>query len=524
MAAPITKTFKEWCIENGKTDFLYQWSPDNEKMPDELGYGSHYKAKFVCDCGNEYSSIIHSITARNRSCCCQKCSRRVISEKIRKAKTKDKQTLQQWCRKNKRKDILKQWSKKNDRTPKDITAGSSYYALWVCDKCGYEWQAYVGTRISQNTGCPCCLNKKVAVGINDLETWCKQNNMEHLLREWDYKKNAKLGITPQTITAGSAKKVWWKFHDASKSISIRERTGQIHKDRMSHGSSRAFNIKGISFPEKAIAFYFEKYFDVIEKYKPDFLGNSEIDIYIPSLKMGIEYDGSVWHNKKRKEDIAKYKLCKKNDVRLIRVRDHRCVELPKSVEVVKLKNEKTTELQSVIISLLELTGVNDPDVDVERDRVEILKKVNLSIAQHSLKTWCEENGKEYILDLWHKKKNGTLTPEHFSYSSTQRVWWKCKHGHEWQTSIDNARCRGEDYCPICSNRVLLTGYNDLESWCKRNGFDYILDKWDYELNDIKPSEVLFGSRNKVWWKKEDGTSTFQSVDSRTGPLMRKLSA
>ena len=31
-----------------------------------------------------------------------------------------------------------------------------------------------------------------------------------LLKEWDYEKNNELGLTPETTSYGSAKKVWWK--------------------------------------------------------------------------------------------------------------------------------------------------------------------------------------------------------------------------------------------------------------------------------------------------------------------------
>ena len=35
---------------------------------------------------------------------------------------------------------------------------------------------------------------------------------------------------------------------------------------------------------------------------------------------------------------------------------------------------------------------------------------------------------------WHPTKNGVLTPSDITYGSKQIVWWKCKIGHEWQTS------------------------------------------------------------------------------------------
>ena len=50
------------------------------------------------------------------------------------------------------------------------------------------------------------------------------------------------------------------------------------------------------FPEQATFFYVHKlYSDAINKYKPVFLGSMELDIYIPSIHTGIEFDGANWH-------------------------------------------------------------------------------------------------------------------------------------------------------------------------------------------------------------------------------------
>ena len=45
-------------------------------------------------------------------------------------------------------------------------------------------------------------------GINDLETWCKQNDREYILEEWDALQNGEL--TPDMVTWGSHKRVHWK--------------------------------------------------------------------------------------------------------------------------------------------------------------------------------------------------------------------------------------------------------------------------------------------------------------------------
>ena len=52
----------------------------------------------------------------------------------------------------------------------------------------------------------------------------------------------------------------------------------------------------------------------------------ELDIYIPSLKIAIEYDGDYWHSLKNKwykpeRDIQKNKQCKEAGINLIRIKD-----------------------------------------------------------------------------------------------------------------------------------------------------------------------------------------------------------
>ena len=49
---------------------------------------------------------------------------------------------------------------------------------------------------------------KLEVGVNDLETYCKQNNRLDLLNEWDYEGNGDL--LPSMIAYGSSKKTNWK--------------------------------------------------------------------------------------------------------------------------------------------------------------------------------------------------------------------------------------------------------------------------------------------------------------------------
>ena len=81
---------------------------------------------------------------------------------------------------------------------------------------------------------------------------------------------------------------------------------------------------------------------------------------------------------------------------------------------------------------------------------------------------------------WDHEKNGNLTPNNFTANSSTKVWWKCSQGHQWQATIAN-RNYGTG-CPICSNKRILIGYNDLKTLNPT-----IANEWNYGKNgDLKP--------------------------------------
>lgn len=70
--------------------------------------------------------------------------------------------------------------------------------------------------------------------------------------------------------------------------------------------------------------------------------------------------------------------------------------------------------------------------------------------------------------------------------------WKCRIGHQWRTSA-KTRVSGSG-CPVCSNNKVLPGFNDLASTSPE-----LMCEWNFELNDILPTEVTSGSGKKAHW-------------------------
>ena len=116
-----------------------------------------------------------------------------------------------YVQRNKMADLLKNekklisefdFSRNPDIDIDSITLGSNKKVWWICPN-GHNYCQTVEKRHNRGSGCPYCSGKKVLIGFNDLQT---VNPI--LSEEWDFDKNK--GITPQSVTLHSNKKVWWR--------------------------------------------------------------------------------------------------------------------------------------------------------------------------------------------------------------------------------------------------------------------------------------------------------------------------
>lgn len=112
---------------------------------------------------------------------------------------------------------------------------------------------------------------------------------------------------------------------------------------------------------------------------------------------------------------------------------------------------------------------------------------------------------------WHPTKNGKVTPKEITSSSNKRVWWQCSLGHEWKTSV-YSRTGLQTQCPYCTNRKVLKGFNDLATLEPK-----IASQWHPDLNgSLTPEQVTVGSKKKIWWICPEGHVWKTAVYPRTG--------
>ena len=99
-------------------------------------------------------------------------------------------------------ELMQEWDYDNNNgiDPTTVGRGSHLEVSWKCKKCGYIWSTQIYNR-ANGKGCPCCANRVVVQGRNDLATTDPE-----LAAEWHPTLNV---LTPTKVTRGQAKKVWW---------------------------------------------------------------------------------------------------------------------------------------------------------------------------------------------------------------------------------------------------------------------------------------------------------------------------
>ena len=103
-----------------------------------------------------------------------------------------------------------------------------------------------------------------------------------------------------------------------------------------------------------------------------------------------------------------------------------------------------------------------------------------------------------LMEQWDYSKNTGVSPLSLSAGSGYIAWWLCEKGHSWQASV-NHRHRGTG-CPVCANRIVIKGVNDLETMNPA-----LTAQWNHEKNgSLKPCDVPNGTHRKVWWRCPEG--------------------
>jgi len=191
-------------------ELVKQWHPtkNGDLTPEITAHGSDKKVWWKCDKADdhEWEARVANRTINKSGCPCCHGSKAIKSN----------------CLSTIHPELIEQWHpiKNGNLTPEMFTHSSDKKIWWKCDeKTGHEWEARIANR-TRKRGCPYCVNKKVC------KSNCLSTTHPELVKQWHPTKNGNL--TPEMLTYGSTKKVWWKCNvadDHEWRTTINSRTG-----------------------------------------------------------------------------------------------------------------------------------------------------------------------------------------------------------------------------------------------------------------------------------------------------------
>ena len=115
---------------------------------------------------------------------------------------------------------------------------------------------------------------------------------------------------------------------------------------------------------------------------------------------------------------------------------------------------------------------------------------------------------------WDVEKNAPLTPQDVTTGSHKLIWWRCPKGHSYRSAV-KTRVQGSG-CPYCAGKNVLPEETSLAA-----EYPSIAKEWDEEKNvPLLPTQVISGTRRKVWWRCPKGHSCSAATAVLTAPTER----
>lgn len=473
----------ENCLAAVYPEIALEWHPvkNGNLTPYHVTAKSGKKVWWMCSGGHEWESLVSNRTKNGSGC--PYCQGKKAIVGLNDLETVNPQLATEWHP-----------TKNHPLRPSDMMGSSKRKIWWICEK-GHEWQASLDSR-SRGHGCPYCSGRYAEPGINDLQTL-----RPDVARYWHPTKNGE--IIPSKVTVASGVEYWW-IGDC----------GHEWKTRVAHMcNKRSLEICPVcisqqrtSFPEQAIYYYAKMLFsDTVSRYGTQ---KRELDVYIPSLNIGIEYDGLLYHTEEtRRKEQNKDDLFKERGIQVFRLKEREEYEtILDGFSVWYRPWDQHKRLDSAIRLLFQAIAnfakldIASLDINIDRDNTEIL---SLFLKQRREDGFAARHP-ELLLE-WHPTKNGTLDPWLIAEKSNQKFWWRCAYGHEWYVSPNN-RIGKRTGCPVCGKTKQLDAYRRnlvAKKGSLEDTHPLLAGEWlEQENLPLTPSTVTAGSNKKVSWKCE----------------------
>mgnify|MGYP002673852960 FL=1 len=417
-------------------EIMALWCDDNPD-PRTLHKTDKVKVNIRCaDCGKITSHPVIDIY-REHAFYCKECTSKRRAEKYQAAMIEKTGSCKDYP------EIMEVWDfSKNDLDPSKVPSGSRYVINCKCPICGSKWKTKVFQRKGKKPMCRLCAIRSMVHKRDE------QRNQDFLVDQhksfgdtvyrfvdwWHPTLNGSL--TPYDIAPSSSKTYYWRCPN-----------NHVFSATASSMKSRRFcpicrpTIHS-SFIEMAIAFYLRKIID-IDQWKQIKGTRQSIDIYIPRLKVGIEYDGVRYHNNRKqiKRDSRKSEILKRQGIRLIRIQEW---QNDSHNDSSIFYDYNKADLQGLMNILCDMLSIEKVSVDLSKDTADIYKLLYPEAVRNSISEISPQ-----LVPYWDEEANGGVTPEKVNAYSALFFYWRCPDcGATWTQSPIGMK-RRKSLCQVC---------------------------------------------------------------------------
>lgn len=179
-------------------------------------------------------------------------------------------------------DLAAEWDNAaiNELSSSEVIYGQSVFkGFWKCQKCANIWDNMSPSqRTRLNQGCPYCKNRRTKQGWNDIATLHPE-----LIPLWSERN------TYSIQEAARGEKHWWKCAKGHETFSQ-------HYKRIHYGCFQCNLLSNTSQGERELAALLIDAGYTVQQHNRTVLKGFEIDVYLPALKIGFEYNGDYHHS------------------------------------------------------------------------------------------------------------------------------------------------------------------------------------------------------------------------------------
>lgn len=456
-------------------EIALEW--DNEKnehlTPSSLRYGSGKKVWWKCPKNHSYEARISDRTIHSSGC--PYCSGKLVTPETSFAYLYP--------------EIAAHWHpvKNGKLRPENVRSKSGKKVWFICPESNlHAYQARIADKTdSKKVGCPYCAGVQVAPDTS------LEFKFPEISKEWHPTKNGKL--TPDKVTSGSNKKIWWlceRGHEYQMQAFQRTHDNRGCNQCSKYGSSQETRI----YCELKYQFP-----DVKFRHK---ISGFELDIFIPSIGIAVEYDGAFYHQSRYASDLSKNNAMRDAHIHLVRVREKPLDKISDLDVITPQRELRKTDLNALFHSFANL---NSKVADVVSNYVACERFVNeeeyLIYMSYFPSPFPENSLAEThpkIAMQWDIEKNNPLTPYNFTHGSKHKAYWICENNHSHYVTINSKVTHfasNSQGCSYCSGRKTI------KKKSLANRYPNLAKEWHPFRNaPLTPEDVSPSSDRIVWWQ------------------------